>query len=157
MQDPNEKKNQEYIDLNLRLKFFGVCLLLCLALVAAILTAAGTVRSYQQFQQSHHLAMTGSVDTVRPWMTLPYISHIYHIPTACLAQSLHLTQPMLIKQATLRTIADYVKRPVDALIQSVQRTILDFRKNKSMCSPPVSPTKPDAHQMPLSNEKGTFA
>ena len=114
----------------------GVSLLLCIALAGMVFAAAGTVRAYQSFQEDHQRSIAGDVGTISSWMTLPYISHVYHVPAACLYGSLDISAPALQKHATLGYIANYYKKPVDTIIHNVQRVILDYRKKRITCGSP---------------------
>ncbi len=119
-----------------------VSLLLCLALVCTVFAASGTVQAYQQFQREHQ-QIDGDVSTVSGWMTLPYIARVYKVPEACLAHTLHFTQPILSKHATLSMVANDTKKPVDTVIRNVRDFIVAFRKHQPICgneSPPKTPT-----------------
>jgi hypothetical protein len=118
---------------NVRLKLLITSLLLCIALASVIFAAASTVRAYQHFTQNHQQIATGDTSTVSSWMTLPYIAHVYHIPESCLFQSLHIPAPISKKYATLRFIADYVHRPLDAVMHDVRITIEQYRQHHLIC------------------------
>lgn len=138
----------------MRLKFIGVSLLLCIALAATVLAAASTIQAYQQFQQKHQRIQVGDVSTISSWMTLPYVAHVYHVPAACLDESLHVSLLTLQKHATLRYLADYYKKPVDTVIYTVQRTILDYRAKRLVCSSPPSMVSARVQQLPMSEIEG---
>jgi hypothetical protein len=102
--------------------------LLCLALGVTIFCAVQTVQAIQRFQQDRHLAAIGDVSTVRPWMTLPDVARIYHVPESYLDEQLRITDAAPIRHFTLRALADRARRPVNSLISDVQHAILNYRK-----------------------------
>ncbi len=126
-------------------------LLLCIALAGAFFSAAGTIRAYQQFQQEHRRALAADVSTVGDWMTLPYISRTYNIPEACLARTLHVSDPILQRHATLDYIALNEKKPAAYLVRIVQNTILAYRKDHEVC---VAPGPSSAAGYALSGQPG---
>jgi hypothetical protein len=115
--------------LNARLKLAITGLLLCLALGLTIFCAVQTVQAFQSFQQVHRLAATGDVSTIRPWMTVPFIAHYYHVPESYLDQSLHIANDKTIHHLPLRVLATRVKRPLNGLIRDIQHAILNYRKH----------------------------
>src|SRR6266446_9976655 len=66
--------------LNVRVKSVILGVLLCLALGATIVAAVTTFKAIQQFRQERALTASGDVSTIRPWMTVPFIAHVYHVP-----------------------------------------------------------------------------
>ncbi len=114
--------------MNARVKFVILGVLLCLAIAAAIFCAVITIQAIQQFKQQHQLAASGDVSTIRPWMTVHYIAQTYHVPEDYLYQSLHITNPQLVRHATLRVLADRSNVSVDDVIHNVQKAILTYRK-----------------------------
>lgn len=124
--------------LSVRLKFLSVSLLLCVALAGTIFAAVRTVQAYQQLEQDHQQLIAGDVSTIRSWMTLPYIARVYRVPSSCLFQSLHVSEPTLKKYATLRSIADYYKKPVNVVIRDVQVMIQNYRHHRVNCNLAVS-------------------
>ncbi len=128
------------IGLKTSLKFAFTSLLLCFALLVTAFTATGTIQAYQHFQQDHQSIQQGDVTTVRPWMTIPYIARVYHVPQPCFTQSLHLADRSLVEHATLRVLADHYQRPLERLIHDVQNVILHYRRKELNCGPAPSPT-----------------
>ncbi len=111
-----------------RLKLFLTGFLLCIALGVAVFCAIQTYQAFQRFQQSHNLTLSGDVSTIRPWMTIPYIARVYHVPANYLDEQLHLTNPLDQSRASLHTLATRFNRPVDRVIHDVQQAILNYRK-----------------------------
>jgi hypothetical protein len=119
-------------------------------MTGTIFAAANTVQAYQEFQQNHQRILAGDVNAVSPWMTVPYIARVYHVPATCLDGSLHITDPFLQKRASLAYIAEATKRRGIDLIHTVQKTILNYRKKRMPC------TFPGAHPTPGAVEGGTI-
>lgn len=125
--------------MNVRLKLLTISLLLCVALASVIFAAANTVQAYQHLTQNRQRIITGDTSTVSPWMTLPYIAHVYHIPESCLIQSLHLPASISKRYASLRFIADYSHRPLDGVMRDVRSAIQQYRQHRFVC-PGATPT-----------------
>ena len=114
--------------MNVRLKLISTGILLCLALGLTIFCALQTVQAVQRFQQSRHMALTGDVRSIRSWMTIPYISRVYHVPESYLLQRLHVSDPRSVSHVTLLSLAERFHRTPDALIHEVQTAIQTYRK-----------------------------
>jgi hypothetical protein len=123
--------------LNARVKSVILGVLFCLALGATIIAAVTTLKAIQQFRQQHALTASGDVSTIRPWMTVPFIAHVYHVPENYLYQSLRISNPQPVRQATLRVLADRSNRPVNDVIHDLQKAILIYRKQHSWSGPPM--------------------
>ncbi len=146
------------IGLKTSLKFIFTSLLLCLALLLTGFTATGTIQAYQHFQQDHQGIQHGDVTTVRPWMTIPYISYVYSVPQPCFIQSLHLTDHSLVEHATLRVLADHYQLPLKQMINDVQNIILSYRRKELNCGPsPMTTTQTGGTPPPFSPRKGIYA
>jgi hypothetical protein len=137
---------------NTRLKLFIIGFLLCIALGVAVFCAIQTVQAFQRFQQDRSMALSGDVRTIRPWMTLPFISHVYHVPESYLDEQLHITDPQSLRRASLHTLAARYKSPEDKFIQEVQQAILNYRKQHPTRTPSPASTKHTKHS-PLSRRK----
>jgi hypothetical protein len=114
--------------LNARLKLIGTSVLLCLALGLTVFCAVQTVQAIQSFEKNHNLALSGDVSTIRPWMTVHYISQFYHVPESYLYESLHITDPQSVRHISLQVLATHIRRPVNSLIHDIQHAILNYRK-----------------------------
>ena len=114
--------------MNMRLKLIVTGVLLCLALGLTIFCALQTVQAVQRFQQSRHMALTGDVRSIRPWMTIPYISRVYQVPESYLLQWLHISDPGSVRNVTLHSLAERFHRTPGALIQEIQTAIQTYRK-----------------------------
>ncbi len=98
-----------------------------MALGATIFWAVQTVQAIQRFQEDHALTLAGDVSTIDPWMTIPYISRVYHVPESYLYEWLHITDPRLVRYTSLRALAGRYNLPVDGLISAVQNAIRTYR------------------------------
>lgn len=123
-----------------RVKRIGLSVLVVLALGLTILFAVQTVRAIHHFQQSHQLALSGDVRSIRPWMTVPYIARVYHVPESYLLQTLDVSDPESVRHVTLYSLAPRLRLTTDALIQKLQTAILTYRQSH----PTPSPTPPQS-------------
>ncbi len=123
-----------------RVKLFIVGLLLSVGLGLAIFCTIQTVQAVQRFQRERQLAMAGDISTLRPWMTLPYISRVYNVPESYLYQWLHISNPQTIRHVSLKALASRFNRPLDALVKEVQTAILSYRKAHPKSSLHPAPT-----------------
>jgi hypothetical protein len=114
--------------LSTRAKLVVTGILLCLALGATIFCAVQTVQAIQHFREEHTLTMAGDVRTIRPWMTIHDISHVYHVPESYLYEWLDITNPRSVRHATLDSLAARYNRSLDGLIGDVQNAIRTYRK-----------------------------
>ena len=124
--------------LNKRGKIVLLCLLLLLALGLLAFTAVQTVQQIRSFQQHSRAVKAGDVQTVRSWMTVHAVSHIYHVPENYLYQELDIHDASSMRHATLDTIAKTKHKPVNSVILNVQHAILAYRETHphSKVAPP---------------------
>jgi hypothetical protein len=101
---------------------------LCLAIAATIFCAVQTVKAIQYFQQARTLTAEGDVSTIQPWMTIHYISRVYHVPESYLNEQLNITDPRSISHIPLRSLAVRYNRSIDGLIRDIQTAIKTYRK-----------------------------
>lgn len=123
--------------MNARVKPIILSVLFCLAFGATVVAAVTTFKAIQQFREEHALTASGDVSTIRPWMTVPFIAHVYHVPENYLYQSLHIANPQPVQHATLRVLADRSSRPVNDVIHDLQKAILIYRKQHSWSGSPM--------------------
>lgn len=105
-----------------------LCLAFLLVLGIAVLTIANALQAVHSLQQQNNAVHAGDVRTIRPWMTLYIISHVYHIPESSLDQSLDIARNDPLRRTTLYEIAVSRHLPVAQIIHTLQRTILTYRK-----------------------------
>jgi len=105
-----------------------------LALVIALtaLFAVRTVRRavYWRFHRD---------ETIRPWMSVPYVAHSYGIPPRVLYEGLGIPHPPHDRRP-IREIAREQNRPAEELIGVLERAIAREREAHPNASPP--PLKP---------------
>jgi hypothetical protein len=114
--------------LSFRVKIILIGILLLLALATTAIAANATYQAVQSFQQQKKLAAAGDVRTIRPWMTIPFISHFYHVPEVYLYRSLGITDARPPRHATLHALSIRLNRPTNQLIQQIQVAIINYRK-----------------------------
>jgi hypothetical protein len=114
--------------LSRRTRVIVTSILLCLALGATIFLAAQTVQAIQRFQQTRALTAAGDVSTIRPWMTIPDVSRVYHVPESYLYVWLNITDPQSVHSTPLRSLAVRFHQSLDGLIKDIQAAIESYRK-----------------------------
>ena len=114
-----------------RTKLTLLSFLLLLILGFLVFTATRTFQAAHNFQQQYSAIKAGNVNTVRPWMTIHVISHVYHVPENYLYRSLTISSPTLFRHTTLYQIAARKRLPVDQVIHTIKDTILTYRKQHS--------------------------
>lgn len=144
---------------NMRLKLFSIGFLLCIALGAVVYCGIQAVQAFQDFQKNHQLLLSGDVSTIKPWMTIPYISRVYHVPEGYLDEQLHLSSPQEQRHSSLLILAQHYNRPVDGIIHDVQHAILSYRKQHPTPTPTATPPTGQAppskkHPPPSRREPG---
>lgn len=124
-----------------RTKLGLLCFLLLLALGIAALMIANAFQAVHTFQQQSSAAKAGDVSTIRPWMTIHVISHVYHVPEDYLDQSLSIARTDPLHHATLYEIAAHKRRPVQQVIHVLQQVILTYRQEHPHSSAPMQQMK----------------
>jgi hypothetical protein len=114
-----------------RAKLNLLSFLLVLILGVLAITAVRASQAVHNFQQQYTKVKAGDVSTVRPWMTISVISHVYHVPENYLYRSLTLDNPAQLRRATLYQIAADQRQSVDQVIHTAQYAILRYRKHQS--------------------------
>ena len=116
-------------------------LLLLAALGIAALALVNTLQAMHDFQQQNSATRAGDVNAIRPWMTIPVISRVYHVSEDYLDYSLDIARSGSLHKATLYEIAAHRHQPVDQLIHTVQQAILIYRKEHPHPSLPPRPLR----------------
>jgi hypothetical protein len=112
-----------------KLTLLSFLLLLILGFLA--FSAIRTFQAAHNFQQQYSRIKAGDVSTMRPWMTVHVIAHVYHVPENYLYHSLTINNPTLFRHATLYQIAARRRQPVDQVMHTIEDTILIYRKEHS--------------------------
>jgi len=82
-------------------------------------------------------------EPIRPWMTIPYIGHSYRVPPDVLYEALGIPHPPRDRRP-LKQIARERNVPVDQVIGTLQRAILNFQQTNM----PQAPGGPDRGRSP---------
>ncbi len=114
---------------SLRARFVFVCVLLLLALGITLLAANATLNAFHGLQKQQERARSGDVALIRPWMTVPYLAHIYHVPEDYLYQQLEIKNDRHSRASTLQVIAANKNVPVDGIIRKAQSSIVHYRND----------------------------
>ena len=76
-------------------------------------------------------------ERIRPWMSVGYVAHSYHVPPPVLHQAIGI-EPTIHDRRPLKEIAAQQHRPVDVLISELQQAIIEFRSSHPPSSGPPS-------------------
>ena len=102
-------------------------ILLLLTLLCTVFATINATQSVHNFQKQYTNAKTENVNALRPWMTIPIVSHVYHVPEDELYNALSIAKTDPLRQATLYEIANHRKKPVDQVVHTLQQTIQTYR------------------------------
>src|SRR5438045_5626920 len=110
-------------------------LVVALFLVAVVVTSLLMVRAvrravYWRFHRD---------EPVRPWMSVPYVAHSYHVPPQVLYEALGIPHPPH-DHRPIKEIAEEQNRSLDEVIATLQRAIARERVSPSPASPPTPAT-----------------
>lgn len=129
-----------------------LCLLLVFVLGFLGYSFIATVHAVQSFQQQYHAVRAHDVSAIRPWMTVPAISHFYRVPEDYLYKSLSMDNPVIVRHETLYEIASHKKQHVKQVIDTIQDAIIVYRKVHPL---PATPTPtPHSKTLPRSPTPG---
>ncbi len=130
-----------------RARIIVISALLVLAIASTVLAATSTVEAFHAFQRQRTLVKIGDVSTVRAWMTVPYIARVYHVPQSSMYSALHLARTSVASHMTLSEVAQHNHQPITKIIQVVQRSILQYRR-QHLHPPTPTPTIHARHSVP---------
>ena len=133
-----ENENPKMSTKSMQRRFILLCFFLVLSLGATFVATNATINDVKTVHQHQEMASAGDVRLVRQWMTIPYVSHVYHVPTAVLYSSLQLTDNPANRHSTLQTLALQRKQSSDIVITKVQEAILNYRKTHPFTPSPMS-------------------
>ena len=113
-------------------------MLVIFALVVTVtgLLAVRTVRRAIYWRQHRD-------ETIRPWMTVPYVAHSYCVPPRVLYEALGVPHPPRDRRP-LKQIAREQSVPVGQVIETLQRAIVNFRQTNA----PPAPVAPERGRSP---------
>jgi len=120
-----------------------------LLVVAFLLSAALTVLF--AFRAVHHRPHRRVDEPIRPWMTIGYVAHSYHVPPRVLYDALGV-QHKPHDKLTIARVAREQNRPVASVINDLMEAINQARPNAPVSPPgsnhsPGSPSSPP-HESP---------
>lgn len=101
-------------------------------LVIGFIISTG-ILAYFSIRAARMLPRLRSSETIRPWMTLPYIAHAHRVPVTSLYQALGIPYQAKDHRPIMR-IARSLGLPVQAVITKLQEAIQQLRP------PPGAPT-----------------
>jgi hypothetical protein len=130
-----------------RVKLGMLCVLLLLALGCVAFTAVNTVQAMRNLQRQYSGVRVGDVSTIRPWMTIRAVSHVYHVPEDYLYRSLDIANTNSSHHATLYEIASRKRWSVEQTLRAIQHAIVAYRKGHPPLAPPT-PRSPKQHLSP---------
>ena len=76
-------------------------------------------------------------ETIRPWMTIPYVAHSYRVPPTVLYEALAIDHPPHDRRP-IREIAQEQNRSVEEVIAALQAAITRERSPQPPGQPPPS-------------------
>jgi hypothetical protein len=74
-------------------------------------------------------------EPIRPWMSVPFIAHTHHVPSAILFQAIGL-EPQQHDRRPLRTIAREEHRPVADVVRDLERALASAGHTHPALEPP---------------------
>jgi hypothetical protein len=106
-------------------------ILLLFFLVTLAVTALFAARAFRRaaYWRAHR------DETIRPWMSVGYVAHSYHVPPPVLYQAIGV-EPTPRDRRPLRKLAAEQNRSVAILISELQHAIIEFRRSTQ---PPGGP------------------
>lgn len=115
-----------------------VGVLLIVSLCGTMLAARAAFNAIHGLQVQQKMTQVSDVRSISPWMTLPLIARIYHVPPAYLYTSLNIRpKDRHLTHATLNRIASATKQPVSTVVSNVQKAVLRYHQEHHQ---PTTPT-----------------
>lgn len=139
-------------------KFAVIGILLILSLSGTVYAARAALGAVHSFTVQQTLSKNGDVRTLRPWMTINYISHMCLVPTNYLDDSLGVARgDTHFNRATLHEIATYAKQSDTQIVYHTQKAVLNYRHHKPADKPGyiISSTARHTTAKPASTAKPT--
>jgi hypothetical protein len=82
-------------------------------------------------------------ETIRPWMTVPYVAHSHRVPPRVLYEALGIPHPPHDRRP-LRQIAREQNVSIDHVMETLQKAIVDFQQTNV----PSAPAGPERGRSP---------
>lgn len=121
------KEQSEYIIVSKCAQTGLLSVLLLLTLLCMVIATINAAQSIHDFQLQYNNARAENVNALRPWMTIPIVSHVYHVPEDNLCKALNIAKTDPLQRATLYEIAAHRQRPVEQVVHTLQYTIQTYR------------------------------
>ncbi len=129
--------------MSVRARIVLLSLLLLLACFVGCVATYGTLEAIHALQQEQHYVKTNDVRLVRPWMSIHYVAHAYHIPENYLCQTLHVRNDHTTRSTSLEKLAQTTNQPLDGLILKTQHSIQTYRSfHRQHIPTPYVPQQP---------------
>jgi hypothetical protein len=107
--------------------------------VAFLVAIAGTfVFGYRAGRYAHRLRLEN--EPIRPWMSVPFVAHIHHVPPELLFRAIGL-EPVQHDRRPLRVIARAEHRPVADLIRDLEKALESAGHMHPALQPPAGSGK----------------
>ncbi|MGD0364515.1 MAG: hypothetical protein ABSC93_26860 [Bryobacteraceae bacterium] len=111
---------------------------LLILLVAFCVAIAGTfIFGFRAGRRAHRLHFEN--EPIRPWMSVPFIAHTHHVPSAVLFHAIGI-EPQPHDRRPLRTIAREQHRPVEDVMRDLQRALAGAGHTHPSLEPPGGQT-----------------
>ncbi len=102
--------------------------------MAFCVAIAGTfIFAFRAGRHAHHLRWEN--EPIRPWMSVPFIAHTHHVPSAALFRAIGI-EPQPHDRRPLRTIAREQHRPVEDLMRDLERALAVAGHTHPSLAPP---------------------
>jgi hypothetical protein len=102
--------------------------------VAFCLAIAGTfIFAFRAGRYTRRLRFEN--EPIRPWMSVPFIAHTHHVPSALLFHAIGI-EPQPHDRRPLATIARERHRPVEDLVRDLERALANAGHTHSSLEPP---------------------
>ena len=107
---------------------------LLILLVAFCVAIAGTfIFAFRAGRYARRLRFEN--EPIRPWMSVPFIAHTHHVPSALLFQAIG-EQPLPHDRRPLGMIARQEHRPVEDVVQDLERALASAGHTHPALAPP---------------------
>jgi len=107
--------------------------LLILAVAFCVAIAGTLIFGFRAGRHARRLHFEN--EPIRPWMSVPFIAHTHHIPSAILYHAIGL-EPQPHDRRPLRAIAREEHRPVEDMIRDVERALASAGHTHPTPEPP---------------------
>jgi len=97
------------------------------SLFSTVYAARATVGAFHTLHKQEVLTENRDIRAIQPWMTIPYVAHIYHVPASYLYSTLGIKNKHEFHD-TIFTLAAHHKRSSTLVIHELQTAILTYHK-----------------------------